>query len=119
MRGVASMSPVADMPLAFLVEQIGVACLADLWRIELQCDLPCKPYRQYPDAPLALLIGKLAKQGWEKGRRASVHPQSCVLPRSLPLRRWRTKSGWDARPNQPSARCLCQITDFSIPATRH
>ncbi len=30
------------MPLAFLVERIGLACLADLWRIEIQCDLPCK-----------------------------------------------------------------------------
>lgn len=40
---VASLSPVADMPLAFLVERAGVACLVDLWRIELQCALPCKP----------------------------------------------------------------------------
>ena len=54
------------MPLAFLVEQIGVACLADLWRIELQCDLPCKLFRLYPDAPLAHLIGAQAKQGWGK-----------------------------------------------------
>ena len=62
MRGVAFLSPVADMPLAFLVERIGVACVADLWRIELQCDLPCKPSRRYPDAPLAHLIGMQAKQ---------------------------------------------------------
>ena len=53
------------MPLAFLVERIGVACLADLRRIDLQCDLPCKRFRLYPDAPLARLIGTLAKQGWE------------------------------------------------------
>ena len=36
--------------------------MADLWRIELQCDLPCKPFRLYPDAPLAYLIGTQAKQ---------------------------------------------------------
>ena len=67
MRCAASFLPVADMPLAFLVKQIGVACLADLWRIELQCDLPCKPFRLCPDAPLAHLIGTQAKQGWENG----------------------------------------------------
>ena len=55
------------MPLASLVEWIGLACLADLWRIELRCDLPCKPFRLYSDAPLAHLIGTLAKQSWEKG----------------------------------------------------
>ena len=44
-----------------------MACLANLWRIELQCDLPCKPFRLYSDAPLAHLIGAQAKQGWEKG----------------------------------------------------
>ena len=48
MRSVASLSPLADMPLAFLVEQIGVACVADLWRIDLQCDLPCKPFACIP-----------------------------------------------------------------------
>ena len=63
------------MPLAFLVEQIGVACVADLWRIELQCDLPCTPFCQYPDAPLAHLIGTLAKQGGEKGETSlGSHP---------------------------------------------
>ena len=66
MRGVPSVSPAADMPLAFLVERIGLACLADLWRIELQCDLPCKPFRRYPDAPLAHLLGTQAKQGGGK-----------------------------------------------------
>ena len=68
------LSPVADMPLAFLVEQIGVACLADLWRIELQCDLPCKPFRLRPDAPLAHLIGTLARQGWEIGETSLGSP---------------------------------------------
>ena len=62
------------MPLAFLVEQTGAACLADLWRIELQCDLPCKPFRLYPDAPLAYLIGTQAKQGWEKGETSLGSP---------------------------------------------
>ena len=73
-RGVASLSPVADMPLAYLVEQIGVACLADLWRIELQCDLPCEPFRLYPDAPLAHLIGTQAKQDWDKGETSLDSP---------------------------------------------
>jgi hypothetical protein len=41
--------------------------LAELWRIELRCDLPCKPFYQFPDAPLAHLIGIQAKQDWEKG----------------------------------------------------
>jgi len=67
MRGVASFSPVADMSLAYLVERTGVACLADLWRIELRCALPCKPFRLCPDAPLAHLIGTQAKQDWDKG----------------------------------------------------
>jgi hypothetical protein len=61
------LSPVADMPLAFLVESVGVACLTKLWRIELRCDLPCKHFCLYLDAPLALLIGIQVKQGWEKG----------------------------------------------------
>ena len=74
MRGVASLSPIADMPLAFLVEQIGVACLADLWRIELQCALPCKSFRLYSDAPLAHLIGTLAKLGWGKGETSLGSP---------------------------------------------
>ena len=74
MRGAAHLSPIADMPLAFLVERIGVACLADLWRIELQCALPCKPFRQYPDAPLARLIGTLAKQDWENGETSLNSP---------------------------------------------
>lgn len=62
------------MPLAFLVERIGLACVADLWRIELQCDLQCKPFRLYPDAPLAHSIGTLAKQGWEKGEASLGSP---------------------------------------------
>ena len=74
MRGVAHLSPIADMPLAFLNERIGVACLADLWRIELQCGLPCKPFRLYPDAPLAHSIGTQAKQGWEKGETSLGSP---------------------------------------------
>ena len=45
------------MPLAFLVERIGVAYLADIRRIELQRALPCKPFRLSADAPLAHLIG--------------------------------------------------------------
>ena len=74
MRGAAHLSPIADMPLAFLNERIGVACLADLWRIELQCGLPCRPFRLYPDAPLAHLIGTLAKQGWGKGETSLGSP---------------------------------------------
>ena len=74
MRGVAHLPPIADMPLAFLVERIGVACVAVLWRIELQCGLPCKPFRLYPDAPLAHLIGKQAKQGWETGETSLGSP---------------------------------------------
>ena len=62
------------MPLAFLVRQIGVACLADLWRIELQCDLPGKPFRLYSDAPLAHLIGTQAKQDWDKGETSLDSP---------------------------------------------
>jgi hypothetical protein len=45
------------MPLAFLVERIGVAYLADIRRIDIQCDLPCKPFRLCAEAPLAHLIG--------------------------------------------------------------
>ena len=48
--------------------------MAELWRIELQCDLPCKPFCQYPDAPLARLIGRQAKQGWEKGETSLGSP---------------------------------------------
>ena len=62
------------MPLAFLVEQIGVACLAEPWRIELKCAMPCKPFRLYPDAPLAHLIGTQAKQGWDKGETSLDSP---------------------------------------------
>lgn len=69
-----TLSPVADMPLAFLVEQIGVACLAELWRIELKCDLPCKPFRLKPDAPLALLFGTQAKRDWDKGETSLGSP---------------------------------------------
>ena len=75
-----SLSPVADMPLAFLVALIGVACLADLWRIELQCALPCKTFRMYPDAPLAHLIGTQAKQDWEKGETSLGSPPVLRLP---------------------------------------
>ena len=74
MRRVGFLSPVADMPLAFLVERIGVACLADLRRIELQCDLPCKHFRLLPDAPLANLIGTQVKQGWDKGETSLESP---------------------------------------------
>ena len=76
------------MPLAFLVEQIGVACLADMWRIELQCDLPCKLFRLYPDAPLAHLIGTQAKQDWEKGGTSLGSPpilRLAALASSSPL----------------------------------
>ena len=62
------------MPLAFLVERIGVACLADLWRIDLQCALPCKPFRLCPDAPLAHSIGTQAKQCWDKGETSLGSP---------------------------------------------
>lgn len=55
------------MPLALFVEYIGAACFADLWPIELQCDLPYKPFWQYPDTPLAHLIGTLATRRWQIG----------------------------------------------------
>jgi|CXWL01.1.fsa_nt_gi hypothetical protein len=67
------------MPLAFLVERLGVACLADLWRIELQCDLPCKRFRRYPDAPLAHLIGTQAKRVKEIGALSLKHPFARVF----------------------------------------
>jgi hypothetical protein len=67
------------MPLAFLVKQIGADCFADLWRIELQCDLPCKPFRPYPDAPLAHLIGTLAKRATEIGAPSLKHPFARAL----------------------------------------
>ena len=67
------------MPMAFLVERIGVAYLADLWRIELQCDLPCKPFRPYPDAPLAHLIGTWAKRATEIGAPSLKHPFARVF----------------------------------------
>ena len=51
-----------------------MACLADRRRIELQCDLPCKPFRLYPDAPLAHLIGTQAKQGWDEGETSLDSP---------------------------------------------
>ena len=86
------------MPLAFLVERIGVACLADLWRIELQRALhaslsACIPMRRWRTQS-----GHRPSRVGNKGRRASVHPQFCVLARSFPLRRWRTKSGRDVAP---------------------
>ena len=67
------------MPMAFLVERIGVAYLADLWRIELQCDLPCKPFRPYPDAPLAHLIGTPVKRATEIGAPSLKHPFARVF----------------------------------------
>lgn len=67
------------MPLAFLVKQIGADCFADLWRIELQCDLPCKPFRPYPDAPLAHLIGTWAKRATEIGAPSLKHPFARVF----------------------------------------
>ena len=67
------------MPLAFLVERIGVAYLAELRRIELQCDLPCKRLRQCPDAPLALLIGTPAKRATELGAPSLKHPFARVF----------------------------------------
>ena len=51
-----------------------MACLADLWRIELQCDLPCKLFRLYSDAPLAHLIGTQAKQDRDKGETSLGSP---------------------------------------------
>lgn len=44
MHIVASLSPVADLPLAFLVERIRLACLADQWPVELRCGLPRKHF---------------------------------------------------------------------------
>ena len=106
------------MPLAFLVERTGVACLADLWRIELQCDLPCKPFRLYPDAPLAHLIGTLAKQCWEKGETSLGSPpilRLAAFASASPL----ANQKWMGRgPYLSTTKCLCQIADFSIPATR-
>ena len=67
------------MPLAFLVERIGVAYLAELRRIELQCDLPCKRLRRFPDAPLAHLIGTPAKRATEIGAPSLKHPFARVF----------------------------------------
>ena len=67
------------MPLVFLVERIGVAYLADIWRIELQCDLPCKPFRLSADAPLAHLIGTPAKRATEIGAPSLKHPFARVF----------------------------------------
>ena len=105
------------MPLAFLVEQIGVACLADLWRIELQCDLPCRPFRLYPDAPLARLIGRQAKQGWEKGETSLGSPpilRLTAFASASPLANQMRKG---RGPHLSTTTCLCQIAKFSIPAT--
>ena len=86
--------------------------MADLWRIELQCDLPCKLFRLYPDAPLAHLIGTLAKQGWEKGETSLGSPpilRLAAFASASPL----ANQKWKGRNlHQPSARCLCQISDF-------
>jgi hypothetical protein len=67
------------MPLAFLVKQIGADCFADLWRIELQCDLPCKRLRRFPDVPLAHLIGTPAKRATEIGAPSLKHPFARVF----------------------------------------
>lgn len=44
MRHAVHLSPVADMPLAYLVEQIGATCLANLWCIELRCALAMQAF---------------------------------------------------------------------------
>jgi hypothetical protein len=75
------------MPLAFLVEQFGVACMADLWRIELQCDLSCQPFYLCPDAPLAHLIGMQDKRATGIGVPSLTHPFARAFPLSLPRRR--------------------------------
>ena len=118
MRGVAFLSPVADMPLAFLVGRTGVACLADLWRIELQCDLPCKPFRLYPDAPLAHSIGTQAKQGWDKGETSLDSPPILRLGAFASASPLANQKRMGRGPYLSTTRCLCQIADFSIPATR-
>ena len=117
MRGVASLSPVADMPLAFLVERIGVACLADLWRIELQRALPCKPFRQYPDAPLAHLIGAQAKQGWEKGETSLGSPPILLLAVFASASSLANQKQKGRGPHLSTTTCVCQIADFSFPST--
>ena len=121
MRGVASLSPAADMPLAFLVVRIGVACLADLWRIELQCDLPCKPFRLYPDAPLAHLIGTPAKQGWEKGETSLGSPpilRLAAFASASPLANQKWKGLLqEATPDQPDAASAPAYTRRASPAS--
>ena len=75
MRRLAHLSPVADMPLAFLVERIGVTCLADPQRIEPRCGLPCKPFRlRSRCAAGATQIGTQAKQDWEQGETSLDSP---------------------------------------------
>ena len=75
MRAWLDLSPVADMPLAFLVERIGAACLVDQRRIELQCDLPCKPFRlRSRCAAGATQIGTRAKRDWEQGETSLDSP---------------------------------------------
>jgi len=56
--------------------------------IELQCDLSYKHFRQCSDAPLALLIGTLAKQGWGKGETSLGSPpilRSAAFDAASPL----------------------------------
>ena len=100
------------MPLAFFVEWIGAASFADLWRIELQCDLPRKTFCQFPDAPLAHLIGIQAKQGWDKGETSLDSPPTLRLTAlnfASPLANQKRE-----RARSPAVNCQmsCQIKDF-------
>jgi hypothetical protein len=98
------------MPLAFLVEQTGVACLAGLWRIELQCDLPCKPFRLYSDAPLALLIGAQAKLATEIGAPSLKHPFARVFTADFALSPLANLKGRNAVPFQRQTKLLTRST---------
>jgi hypothetical protein len=68
--------------------------------------------RRFSDAPLALLIGTPAKRVKEIGAPSLKHPFPRVFPLSLPLSRWRTKSGNDAASTDESRRSETK-TEFS------
>jgi hypothetical protein len=68
--------------------------------------------RRFSDVPLALLIGTPAKRAKEIGAPSLKHPFARVFPLSLPLRRWRTKSGKDAASADESRRSETK-TEFS------
>ena len=99
------LTPVADMPLAFLVERTGSACLqthsASSFDATCHASLSaCNPMRRW-----RTLSGHRPSGVGKQGRRASIHPQFCVFPRSLPRRRWRTKADGGRPPMARKVQC--------------